>query len=281
MASMARRTCPGRASTTTAAGRPERFRPLRSEAHVPLLLTALRAAWLAGREILSVYETDFAVETKSDESPLTEADRRSQERIREILAEADASIPFLGEEGREIPYAERRAWNRFWLVDPLDGTKEFITGNGEFTVNIALVSGEAPVLGVVLAPALDLLYFGRIGAGAWRREADGPVERIHSSERPATAPRVVVESRSHPSAELEAYLAGIRVERRIAVGSSLKLCWVADGRADLYPRFGPTMEWDVAAGDCVYRAAGRGGANPSPLRYNKPDLRNGSFVLGR
>src|SRR6185437_600862 len=155
-----------------------------------------------------------------------------------------------------------------------------VDGTKEFTVNIALIEDGAPTMGVVFAPVLDLMYWARSGAGTWREGAGAGPERVYSAERTATAGRIVVQSRSHPSAELEAYLATIRVEQRISLGSSLKFCWVADGRADMYPRFGPTMEWDVAAGDCVYRESARNGRRQTPFTYNKRDIRNGSFVLG-
>ena len=166
-------------------------------------------------------------------------------------------------------------------MDPLDGTKEFIKRRAEFTVNVALIEDGEPVFGVVLAPALDLLYWAVKGGGAWR-EAKGGAGRadlLEPRRRPGT-PLTVVESLSHPSAELEEYLQTIPVARRVKAGSSLKFCWVAEGRADIYPRLGPTMEWDVAAGDCIYRQSGRNGERPSPLTYNKPDLRNPSFVIG-
>lgn len=248
-----------------------------------LLAAVCGIAREAGEIVMRHYalpEARTAVSRKSDASPVTRADREASAHIVRRLAALVPGVPIVSEE-EEIPGWEvRRAWRRFWLVDPLDGTKEFISANGEFTVNIALVDDGEPVLGAVLAPALDLLYFARRDGGAWRQEGGAPPERVYSRARGPGEGRIVVESRSHPSPELEAYLASITVERRIPIGSSLKFCWLADGRADLYPRLGPTMEWDVAAGDCVYRAAGRAGANPSPLRYNKPDLRNDAFVLG-
>ena len=165
-------------------------------------------------------------------------------------------------------------------MDPLDGTKEFIKKRAEFTVNVALIDDGEPVFGVVQAPALDLLYWAVKGEGAWREQKGQPAERIYSAPAEPGAALTVVESLSHPSPELEEYLKTIRVGQRVKAGSSLKFCWVAEGRADIYPRLGPTMEWDVAAGDCVYRQSGRDGERPSPLTYNKPDLRNASFVIG-
>lgn len=249
------------------------------------VLTTLRAlAREAGTAILRYYggaSVPFDVERKADQSPVTAADRDAHRVIMKGLADLDGGTPLISEEG-EIPgYPARKGWERFWLVDPLDGTKEFISGNGEFTVNIALVERGEPVIGIILAPALDVLYFARRGAGSWRESPGEPPVRIFSNDRAPDAPCTVVESRSHPSRELEEFLATIRVDNRVAAGSSLKFCWVAEGRADVYPRLGPTMEWDVAAGDCIYRNAGRGGPNASPLTYNKPDLRNESFVIGR
>jgi 3'(2'), 5'-bisphosphate nucleotidase len=186
----------------------------------------------------------------------------------------------VSEEAEAARFEHRRGWRRFWLVDPLDGTKEFIKRRAEFTVNVALIEDGEPVFGVVLAPALDLLYWAVKGGGSWREAKGETAERIYSAASPAGTPLTVVESLSHPSAELEEYLRTIPVARRVKAGSSLKFCWVAEGRADIYPRLGPTMEWDVAAGDCIYRQSGRDGERPSPLTYNKPDLRNPSFVVG-
>jgi 3'(2'), 5'-bisphosphate nucleotidase len=170
---------------------------------------------------------------------------------------------------------------RFWLVDPLDGTKEFLQDRGEYTVNVALIEHGTPVLGVVYAPALDVLYLAGRGLGAWKQVGSAGARRLCSRPVPAGAPRVVVESRSHPSDALEAYLRTITVARRVRAGSSLKFCWLAEGLADLYPRFGPTMEWDTAAGDCVFRYSGcEEGERPSPLEYNSPALRHDRFVIG-
>ena len=234
----------------------------------------------AGAAILERYEGPIAVTRKSDSSPLTEADRAAHAVIVEGLGQAFPGIPVLSEEGRGIPYPERRAWERFWLVDPLDGTKEFIRRNGEFTVNIALVEGGDPVAGVIYVPARRVLYGGIRGKGAWREEAPGEALPIRSRAPDPEAGLTVVVSRSHPSPETEAYLEGLRVARRIPAGSSLKFCAVAEGRADLYPRLGPTMEWDTAAGQAVLEAAGGRveDLEGRPLRYNKPDLRNPHFV---
>jgi 3'(2'), 5'-bisphosphate nucleotidase len=236
----------------------------------------------AGRATMLYYDGTLAadVREKDNRTPVTLADEVAHDILVEGLRQIDPGTPVISEEAEAASFDNRRGWQRFWLVDPLDGTKEFIKRRAEFTVNVALIEQGEPVLGVVLAPALDLLYWAVKGGGAWREEKDGPAERIYSSPRPAGAPLTVVESLSHPSPELEEYLQTIAVERRVKAGSSLKFCWVAEGRADIYPRLGPTMEWDVAAGDCVYRQSGRDGERPSPLTYNKPDLRNPSFVIG-
>jgi 3'(2'), 5'-bisphosphate nucleotidase len=236
----------------------------------------------AGRATMLYYDgtLDADVREKDNRTPVTLADEVAHDILVEGLREFDPGTPVISEEAEAASFESRRAWERFWLVDPLDGTKEFIKRRAEFTVNVALIEQGEPVLGVVLAPALELLYWAVKGGGAWREEKGGPAERIYSSAPLPGTPLTVVESLSHPSPELEDYLQTIAVGRRVKAGSSLKFCWVAEGRADIYPRLGPTMEWDVAAGDCVYRQSGRDGERPSPLTYNKPDLRNPSFVIG-
>ena len=228
------------------------------------------------------YDGTLAAEVreKDNRTPVTLADEVAHDILVEGLRQIDPGTPVISEEAEAASFDSRRAWRRFWLVDPLDGTKEFIKRRAEFTVNVALIEDGEPVLGVVLAPALDLLYWAVKGEGAWREENGGPAERIYSTPPSPGTLLTVVESLSHPSPELEEYLQTIAVGRRVKAGSSLKFCWVAEGRADIYPRLGPTMEWDVAAGDCVYRQSGRDGERPSPLTYNKPDLRNPSFVIG-
>lgn len=236
----------------------------------------------AGDAILTIYDgPEFNVETKDDESPLTAADRAAHALIDRELRALTPEIPVLSEEGADIPYSERRAWSRFWLVDPLDGTKEFIKRNGEFTVNIALVEGNAPVWGVIHAPAIDTTYAGRVGAGAWRRSGDETWQSLA-----VTVPEgghAVVKSRSHPTGELAEYLETVDVADEVPVGSSLKFCAVAEGRATLYPRFGPTMEWDTGAGQAIVEAAGgrvRLAADDNQsLQYNKEDLHNDWFIV--
>ncbi|MGE0352457.1 MAG: 3'(2'),5'-bisphosphate nucleotidase CysQ [Gemmatimonadales bacterium] len=247
----------------------------------PAVLDRLRAlAREAGAAAMVHYHAGTVAQQKGDRGPVTEADRAAHRVIVAGLATLDPSIPIISEEGDIPDYARRRDWARFWLVDPLDGTKEFLQRNGEFTVNIALIDRGDPVLGVIYAPALDLMYYAGRGLGSWKQERGTAPARIYSSAPAPDAALTVAESRSHPSQALEEYLAGLRVGRRVQAGSSLKFCWVAEGKADIYPRLGPTMEWDVAAGDCIYRNSGRHGERHSPLTYNTPDLRNTGFVVG-
>ena len=235
----------------------------------------------AGEVVLRHYQArDTWVRAKEDGSPVTGVDLAAEEIIHDGLRQLDPSIPYVSEE-RELPdYETRRAWARYWLVDPLDGTKEFINRTDEFTVNIALIEAGQPVLGVVVAPASDLLYYATNGQGAWKRAGDGAPERLRSRLADPGAPLRIVESRSHPSPALEAFLEPFTISERVKSGSSLKFCVVADGRADMYPRLGPTMEWDVAAGDCVYRNSGDPEPHPGTLAYNKRSLKNPSFVIG-
>ena len=232
----------------------------------------------AGDEIMAVYATDFDVRGKADASPVTEADERAEALIVPALQALAPDVPVVAEEavaaGR-VPEVGRR----FWLVDPLDGTKEFISRNGEFTVNTALVEDGAPRLGVVLAPALGRLFAGVVGQGAWVEE--GGRRRAIAVRRPPAEGLTVVASRSHgDAAALEAFLAGRRVARQVSAGSSLKLCLVAAGEADCYPRLGRTMEWDIAAGHAVLAAAGGSvhDLEDLPLRYGKPGFENPHFV---
>lgn len=233
----------------------------------------------AGIEILSVYGQAFEVTRKADQSPLTLADMRAHELIVRGLQELTPDIPVLSEEASDIPYDTRRQWNRYWLVDPLDGTKEFVSRNGEFTVNIALIENHAPVLGVVHVPVRDTTYSGDVDSGAVRQTGAEPTVKI-SVRIPAAEPLRVVGSRSH-GANLDQHLAGLGPHTLLSVGSSLKFCLVAEGNADFYPRFGPTSEWDTAAAQAVIEAAG--GAvvttDGKPLRYNqKAELLNPNFL---
>ena len=232
----------------------------------------------AGAAVMDVYASDFSVSGKADASPVTEADVRAEAIIVAGLKALAPDIPIVAEEAMAAGAAPRIG-KRFWLVDPLDGTREFISRNGEFTVNIALIEDGAPLAGVVFAPVIEQLYAGWVGQGAFIEEAGA--RRSIACRTPATAGLVVVSSRSHgDEAALQAYLAGRQVASVAYAGSSLKLCLIASAQADLYPRFGRTMEWDIAAGHAVLAAAGGrvetliGG----PLRYGKPGFENPHFV---
>jgi 3'(2'), 5'-bisphosphate nucleotidase len=274
------------------------------------IFKSIQAAIAAGQAINTVYHSeDFGVEYKSDTSPLTVADRKSHEIIMNVLQDFD--IPILSEEGKDAPYAQRKEWQRFWVVDPLDGTKEFIKRNGEFTVNIALVEDGRPILGTIFVPDRDTLYFAAQGFGAYKLE-DGPFNELphapadsagqvrillgqlveQSTQLPIEQPRqaalTIVGSRSHKTAELEAYVEEKRKAvgqvEFISAGSSLKICLVAEGKADIYPRLGPTMEWDTAAGQAIAEAAGATVCaydTAKPLTYNKEDLHNPWFIVQR
>ena len=235
----------------------------------------------AGKLILKHFRRDpITLSFKEDTSPLTAADMESHHSIVTALANLDPTIPIISEESPLPGYELRRQWNRFWLVDPLDGTKEFLKGNDEFTVNIALMENQEPILGVVYVPGKNLLFYAAKGQGSWKQEGEGRPFRITSSLPNLNEGLVVVESVSHPSKELDNFLKDFPVKKRIHVGSSLKFCLVAEGLADIYPRMNPTMEWDVAAGDCIYRNSASVGLHNTSLNYNKPSLKNDSFVVG-
>jgi 3'(2'), 5'-bisphosphate nucleotidase len=239
----------------------------------------IEIALAAGNAAMGYYGRCTGVE-KQGAGPVTAADRAAHDLIVEALREWDPVTPVISEESPTAAYEERCGWDRFWLVDPLDGTKEFLAGNGEFTVNIALIERGEPVMGVIVAPALGTCYFAARGRGAWLQCDHASPRRIRAASGPRSVTRVV-ESRSHPSPELEAFVATLGPVERIPLGSSLKFCRVADGSADIYPRFGRTMEWDVAAGDCIYRNSGPDGRElRSTLRYNQPSLSNARFVIG-
>lgn len=233
----------------------------------------------AGKAILEVYETDFEVEQKADASPLTLADRRSHQIISTGLQSRYPEIPVLSEEGKEVPYALRKPWPAFWLVDPLDGTKEFVKKNGEFTVNIALIEGTTPTLGVIYLPVLDHLYLADIRQGCREHLPDKTRNLVMSNAPPATPTRVV-KSRSHPSPDLEALLEALPSYESVSRGSASKFCALAAGEADFYPRLGPTWEWDTAAGQAIVTAAGgvMVALDGTPFTYNKPSLLNGPFL---
>lgn len=237
----------------------------------------------AGAAILGYYRDGEAdITRKDDDSPLTRADTAAHDIITEELGRWDPDTPIISEEGRVAGYEERRRWRRFWLVDPLDGTKEFISQNGEFTVNIALIEAGEPVLGVVYLPALQRTYVGSKQSGSYRIDEQGQTHTLASAPPDLSRPVRVIESRSHAGGDTREKLAGrgVTVGETVPAGSSLKFCRVAEGRADLYPRFGPTMEWDTAAGDAVFRYSGCGAPRPSPLTYNKASLKNGAFIIG-
>lgn len=247
-----------------------------------MLEKIIETAQRAGKATLEFYNREIEVETKEDHSPLTKADLAAHHIITDALAKIDPGTPVISEEGGIPGYEERKAWKTFWIVDPLDGTKEFIKKNGEFTVNIARIEAGEPVLGVVYIPAKSLTYYAEKGRGAFKLEEGGEPVRIFSEPADKSRELTVIRSRSHGSDDLEDELAGmgIRVGESIAAGSSLKFCLVAEGVADIYPRMGPTMEWDVAAGDCIYRDSAGEGRHDSPLTYNKPDLKNSGFIIG-
>lgn len=261
-------------------------------------VTALRAAICGGAAIMEVYnnpETDWEVERKADNSPLTLADRKAHAAICQLLNETP--YPILSEEGCHADYAERKNWQRLWIVDPLDGTKEFLKRNGEFTVNIALVENGVPMMGIIYVPVQKKLYYGLIGEGAWLYENIEPTdgEQFNAEDHTGISlpcPKekgegyVVVASRSHLSAETEAFIETLRAEhgeiRLCNAGSSLKICLVAEGKADIYPRLSPTMEWDTAAGHAIVKAAGGEiylAGSEQPLTYNKENLLNAHFIV--
>lgn len=247
-----------------------------------MLQQIIETAREAGEAILSFYTSDVEVITKEDDSPLTKADLAAHHIIVNALKEIDPETPVISEESGIPDFEERKEWDRFWLVDPLDGTKEFIKKNGEFTVNIALIEQGKPVMGVVYAPAKDVMYYAEQGIGAFRKEGEEHAERIYSAAADRSEALKITESRSHGSDALEEWLRSenIEVSERVKSGSSLKICLVADGTADIYPRMGPTMEWDVAAGDAVYRYSSRNEPFESGIQYNKENLLNPNFVIG-
>ena len=233
----------------------------------------------AAAEILAVYDSEFAIEHKDDRSPLTAADLASHRCIVAGLQALTPEIPVLSEESKDLDIAERRQWSTFWLVDPLDGTREFIKRNGEFTVNIALIEHGVATFGVIQQPVTGALWHGAPGAGAFRRDGDADV--AIDVRKPASAPLRIAASRSHRDARTQALLDALPGSEVVGCGSSLKFCRIAEGGIDLYPRFGPTSEWDTAAGQAILEAAGGAVLDPRgrPLRYNQRDtLLNGDFL---
>ncbi len=257
-----------------------------------LLNIAIRAALDAGKEILNIYDTDFNVEIKNDDSPLTQADRNANDVINRYLI--PTNIPVISEENRQLDFSERKDWQRCWIVDPLDGTKEFIKRNGEFTVNIALVEVGIPVLGVIYVPVSKELYFtsedGKTSRKIIVASEDVTVEEVLKNAeeiKPSEITSVVriVGSRSHLNEDTKNFISEIEKDNQVELvskGSSLKFCLVAEGLADIYPRYAPTMEWDTAAGHAICRAVGLDVIDQStgkPMLYNKPNLLNNYFVL--
>ena len=245
-----------------------------------LLELAKKAALLAGQEILKIYDQDFTVTLKDDLSPLTIADQNANTIIEKILTKS--SIPILSEEGRKIPFKERKSWSRLWIVDPLDGTKEFVKRNGEFTVNIALIENGNPVVGVIYVPVTKVLYFSS-EEGAFKKY-NNVTQRL-----PIISNRknfIAVGSRSHKSSETKAYFDSLVKKygdiEVISMGSSLKICLVAEGKADVYPRFAPTMEWDTAAGHAIVNSSGKkliDYTTQKEMIYNRENLLNNWFIV--
>jgi 3'(2'), 5'-bisphosphate nucleotidase len=246
-----------------------------------LLQSVADIARAAAAEILAIYaHGPIEATAKEDASPLTAADLAAHELITQRLRGLTPQLPVLSEEAADTPFAQRALWQAYWLVDPLDGTREFLSRNGQFTVNIALIEGHAPVLGVVHVPTTDTSYRGWPGQGAWRGRGTHSPVAIHVAER-AAVPLRVVGSRSHRGDSLDAFLQRVGAHQLVSLGSSLKFCVVAEGAADVYPRLGPTSEWDTAAAQAVL--CGAGGTvralDGSPLRYNtRAELRNPYFV---
>jgi len=234
----------------------------------------------AGDVIMEIYQKDFSIDYKDDNSPLTEADTQSNEIICKALEEAYPNIPLLSEENKEIPYEVRKDWEYYWCIDPIDGTKEFIKKNGEFTINIALIHKDTPVLGVVYAPDLGDMYKAKKGEGAFKNGKKLPLQTNPNPEKKLT----VVASKSHLSEETQAFIDKLDTKEieQVSKGSSLKLCMVAEGLADIYPRLAPTMEWDTAAADAVVRESQKMSYDfetNKPLIYNKKNLLNPWFVV--
>lgn len=243
-----------------------------------ILSDVLRVADEASERVLHIYQSDFQVGFKDDESPITAADLASHEAIVRGLRQISHDIPLLSEEGVQTPWEERRHWRRFWLIDPVDGTREFTQRTGEFTVNIALIDDGEPVLGVVTVPVSGEAYWGIKGKGACKRDRLGQTHEIRVIE-PRTPMRVVA-SKNHLNSETKAFIDALGEYELIQAGSSLKFCRIAEGRADLYPRLGPTNEWDTAAAQAVLVAAGGRVETLEglPLRYGKENPLNPHFV---
>ena len=248
-----------------------------------LLQPVVKIAYTAGERIMTVYNEDFSVEEKADNTPLTEADLAAHKAIEKGLSALTPDIPILSEESDNISFEERQSWDEYWLVDPLDGTREFIKRNGEFTVNIALVRGNEAVLGVVYAPVLSMIYYAAKGQGAFKREALNKPEPI-SVQGKRRDNLIIAGSRSHQSPEFKVFAAHFPEHELVSMGSALKSCLVAEGKVDIYPRLGPTSEWDTAAAQCVVEEAGGKLTDTAMkrLEYNTKDslLNPHFFVFG-
>ena len=248
-----------------------------------LCVQVLDIAFEAGEAILAVYAQDFSVERKPDQTPLTEADLAANRVIEAGLTRLNSAWPILSEESNAVPYDQRVAWPSFWLVDPLDGTKEFIKRNGEFTVNVALIESGRPVLGVVYAPVARLAYFAATDIGAWKQAGDARPQRI-AARNYAGGSATIAGSRSHAGPNMQHFIDCVRARegepKTLSLGSALKTCLVAEGAADIYPRFGPTNEWDTAAAQCVLENAGGRVLDLAgrTLAYNKPSVLNPWFI---
>jgi len=246
-----------------------------------LLDPVIQVAYQAGKVIMEVYEAGFSVEQKSDHTPVTEADMAANKVIETYLKELTPPLPILTEEAKPTPYEQRKKWPRYWLIDPLDGTREFIKRNGEFTVNIALIDGDESVMGVVYAPVIGVLYYAAKGQGAFKQESTNEPKAIKVREN-CTGKTIVACGRSHPTEEIIKFLENLGEHEIIRVGSALKSCLVAEGKADLYARLGPTCEWDTAAAQCVVEEAGGAITDTAMqrLRYNtKDELLNPHFFV--
>ena len=236
---------------------------------------------VAGKKILEVYETDFDVEHKEDKTPLTKADMAAHNVIVESLEKLTPDIPILSEEEAKIPFAKRASWETYWLVDPLDGTREFIKRNGEFTVNIALIHQHESILGVIYVPVSGVCYYASRGHGAYKQLPNCPPNSIQVSSK-ISNPVNIAGSRSHRGDSLNRFLENVGDYEIISMGSSLKSCLVAEGKADIYPRLGPTSEWDTAAAQCIVEEAGGHltTLDMQPMRYNtKESLLNPHFLV--
>jgi 3'(2'), 5'-bisphosphate nucleotidase len=249
-----------------------------------LIEPVVALAQAAGKSILEIYEAGFSITDKEDHTPLTDADLAAHNTITDGLKLLTPEIPILSEESESIPFEERQQWHTYWLIDPLDGTREFIKRNGEFTVNIALIKNHEPILGVIQVPVNGILYYAWRQGGAWKRLPEQGAQQIHT-RLPSEEQLVVAGSRSHQSEIITGFLEKIGSHRIFPMGSSLKSCLVAEGQADLYPRLGPTSEWDTAAAQCVVEEAGGQLTDTAmkPLRYNTKDslLNPHFFVFGQ